>query len=473
MLKKGQTIELLIEKSAFPNKGTARAEDARVTVKNALPGQTVKAVVTKLHKGKAEARLLEVTKLSPLETRECDCPHFGICGSCLYRTLPYEEQCRLKGEQVKELLFPVSGTFPYEGVKPSPRENGYRNKMEFSFGDQEKGGPLTLGMHKRGSFYDVVDVPGCRIADEDFRTIRQAVKDYCVENGLPYYHKNHTGFLRHLLVRKAQATGEILVDLITSSQLPFPGWTADELTERLLALPLQGTIIGILHTTNDSLADAVINEGTRLCFGRDYLEERLLGLRFFITPFSFFQTNSGGAEVLYETVRDYVREAMQQMKETPSGPKAFTVFDLYSGTGTIAQMIAPAAEQVVGVEIVEEAVEAARENAVLNGLSNCRFLAGDVLKVLDEVEEKPHLIILDPPRDGIHPKALPKILAYRVPFLVYVSCKPTSLARDLPLILSAGYRVVKGCSVDMFPDTQGIETILLLALDPNSTSLEV
>ena len=221
---------------------------------------------------------------------------------------------------------------------------------------------------------------------------------------------------------------------------------------------MDGKIVGILHTRNDSLADVIQDDGTDILFGQDYFYEELLGLRFMITPFSFFQTNSLGAEVLYQTVREYIEDVMQAF-----GERNCTVFDLYSGTGTIAQLLSASADKVVGVEIVAEAVAAARENARRNGLSNCKFIAGDVLKVLDTVEEEPDVIVLDPPRDGIHPKALKKIISYGVERMVYISCKPTSLARDLVLLQGAGYAVERLCCVDMFPFTGNVESIALLS----------
>ena len=220
----------------------------------------------------------------------------------------------------------------------------------------------------------------------------------------------------------------------------------------LLKLNLEGKIVGILNTHNDSLADAVINQGTRTLYGQDYFYEELLGLRFQISPFSFFQTNSLGAEVLYETAREYVADA----------GNGKVVYDLYSGTGTIAQILAPVAKKVIGVEIVEEAVEAAKENAMQNGLHNCEFLAGDVLKVLDTIEEKPDFIVLDPPREGIHPKALERIINYGVERMVYISCKPTSLARDLEVLQERGYMAERICCVDMFPASGNIECVCLL-----------
>lgn len=266
---------------------------------------------------------------------------------------------------------------------------------------------------------------------------------------MSYYHKiKHEGYLRHLLVRKSVKTGQILICFVTTTQIDFD---MTEIADKLRKLQLSGEIVGILHTLNDSIADVVKNEGTTIIYGRDYIEEELLGLKFKISTFSFFQTNSLGAEVLYSKAREYVGTTKDKV-----------VFDLYSGTGTIAQILAPVARRVVGVEIVEEAVEAAKVNAVINGLSNCEFIADDVLKALDNIKDKPDIIVLDPPRDGINPKALEKIINYGVDHIVYISCKPTSLARDLVMLQERGYRVEKSCCVDMFPGTVHVETVVLL-----------
>jgi 23S rRNA (uracil1939-C5)-methyltransferase len=280
--------------------------------------------------------------------------------------------------------------------------------------------------------------------------ILKCVYDYALEKNLTYYHKmKHEGYLRHLLVRKAVKTGQILVDIVTTTVNDIP---MDELADRLKALSLDGEITGFLHTYNDSVADAVINQKTEIVFGKDYIEEELLGLKFKITTFSFFQTNSLGAEVLYSKARDYVGTTKDKV-----------IFDLYSGTGTIAQMLAPVAKKVIGVEIIPEAVEAARINAGINGLDNCEFIADDVLNALDNIKDKPDFIVLDPPRDGINPKALKKIIDYGVESMVYISCKPTSLARDLVMLQESGYEVKKGCCVDMFPNTGHVETVILLS----------
>lgn len=462
-MKKGQVLEGIVERVVFPNKGivSVEGEEQKVIVKNAIEGQKIRFSINKKRKGKAEGRLLEVIERSPLQTEE-ECAYFGKCGGCMYQGVPYQEQLKIKETQVKNLLAPVLLNAGYEldeifeGVKESPRSLAYRNKMEFSFGDEVKDGPLSLGMHKRGSFHDIVTVDGCRIVDEDYSKILRGVLDFFTEHQVPFYHKmSHVGYLRHLLVRKAVKTGEILIDLVTTTQ-PIEGADTKELLSEMAAticaLELEGTVVGILHTENDSVADAVINEHTELLYGQDHFEEELLGLQFSISPFSFFQTNSFGAEVLYETAREYVADA----------GNGKIVYDLYSGTGTIAQILAPVAKEVIGVEIIEEAVEAAKENAKRNRLGNCEFLAGDVLKVLDDIEQKPDFIVLDPPRDGIHPKALEKIISYGVEKMVYISCKPTSLARDLEVLLARGYEAERICCVDMFPQTTGIENVCLL-----------
>lgn len=461
-MKKGQVLTGIVEKVDFPNKGLVYTEEGNCMVKNVLPGQKVTFIVQKKRNGRAEGRLLKVEENSPLEQKS-PCPHFGECGGCAYQSLPYQEQCKIKEMQVKKLLEGAlaaqSEAWVFEGIKESPVKTGYRNKMEFSFGDSYKEGPLALGMHKRGSFYDIVTVKDCQIVDEDYRRILGFTRDYF--EGESFYHRlRHTGYLRHLLVRKAVKTGEILIALVTTSQRENEETLLDEWKNKLLNLNLTGKVAGILHVVNDSVADVVQSDRTDILYGQDYFYEELLGLKFKISLFSFFQTNSLGAEVLYETVREYIGDGVSLGKD---GKPEKIVFDLYSGTGTIAQLMAPAAKKVIGVEIVEEAVEAARRNAELNGLHNCEFIAGDVLKVLDEIEEKPDMIILDPPRDGIHPKALKKIIGYGIDKLVYISCKPTSLARDLEVLQARGYAVERACCVDMFPFSANIETVCLLS----------
>lgn len=458
-MKKGEHIEGVAASVAFPNKGKVICDEGTVTVKNVIPGQTLDVRIDKVRNGNAEGTACAVIKESDIVDESIRCEHFGRCGGCVYQPVRYEEQLKLKSAQIEKLLAPVGGAYTYEGIKGSPEVAEYRNKMEFSFGDEVKDGPLSLGMHKRGSFHDIVTVSGCRIMDGDFRGILSATLDYFKNSGVPFYKKlAHTGYLRHLLVRKAKRTQEILVDIVTTSQLDAQAEKAllDGYASLIMDMvsdgKIHGKVAGVLHTVNDSLADVVQSDRTDILCGQDFFYEELLGLKFKITPFSFFQTNSLGAEVLYDTVRSYIGDTKDKV-----------VFDLYSGTGTIAQLAAAVAKRVVGVEIVGEAVKAAGENAALNGLDNCRFLAGDVLRVIDEIEEKPDILILDPPRDGIHPKALPKLIAYGVDRIVYVSCKPTSLARDLAVFNENGYYLEKAAAVDMFPGTANTEVVALIA----------
>ncbi|MBQ8798136.1 MAG: 23S rRNA (uracil(1939)-C(5))-methyltransferase RlmD [Lachnospiraceae bacterium] len=476
-MKKGMDYIGVVERVDFPNKGFVRvipdceenAADAeiRVTVKGVLEGQKVKFRLSKLHVSskKGEGRLLEVITPAPQEVK-APCALFGSCGGCAYQSLPYEAQLALKEEQIRRLMDGVI-TEPYEfmPIRRSPQPLHYRNKMEFSFGNEYKDGPLALGLHKKGSFYDVLTTDSCQIVHEDYNLILREVLSLCKETGLAHFHKiTHKGYFRHLVVRRGLKTGEILVNLVTSSDTKtYIGGQAEEmnfveedflktLCDRLLALPLEGKIAGIIHIRNNSVADVVMSEKTTVLYGKDHFYEELLGLKFRITPFSFFQTNSLGAEVLYSTAREFIGAVDGKL-----------VYDLYSGTGTIAQMVASVARKVIGVEIVEEAVEAAKENAKANGIENCEFIAGDVLKVLDTIEERPDMIILDPPRDGINPKALDRIINYGVDNLVYISCKPTSLQRDLVTLQERGYRVVKVCPVDEFPMTAHTETCVLLS----------
>ena len=452
-MKKGQIFEGIIERVDFPNKGIVYVpmEDKYVTVKNGIPGQKIRFMINKFKGGKAEGRLLEVLERSPQETRQPVCSIFPECGGCMYQTMPYEEQMKMKDGQIRRIMDrAVKGDYVFKGVKASPKEFGYRNKMEFSFGDEYKDGPLSLGLHKKGSTYDVLTAADCKLVHEDMNKILVCVLEYFKERNVSYYKKmQHTGYLRHLLLRRGDTTGEILVNLVTTTQEDHD---LEPLVSELLGLELEGKIVGILHILNDSLSDVVKSDETRILYGQDFFYERLLGLEFKITPFSFFQPNTRGAEVLYETVREYIGDIHDM-----------TVFDLFSGTGTISQVLAPVAKEVIGVEIVEEAVEAAKENASRNGISNCKFIAGDVFQVLDQIGEKPDVIVLDPPRDGIHPKALPKILEYGVGRIVYISCKMTSLARDLEMMQLAGYRVEKMTAVDQFCETVHCEVVCALS----------
>ena len=473
-MKKGQIYEGVVERVDFPNKAIVAAEVPvgdnggrsieYAVVKGGITGERVRFSAKKVRRNQCQGRLLEVLQYGELESRKPECPYFGTCGGCHYQRIPYQQQLEFKKEQVLRLMNSLYSDVPehpyqYDGILGSPSEWEYRNKMEFSFGDVVKDGPLTLGLHKKGSFHDIIDAEGCRLVSSDFSLILSCIRNYAREQGWIHYHKNtHQGLLRHLLVRRASATGELLVALVTSSQNAI---SLEDLGDCLRELPLEGEIVGFLHIINDSMGDVVQSDETRLIYGRDWFTEKILGLQFRISPFSFFQTNTLGAEVLYRQARKYILgEADDSANAVDLSDKV--VYDFYSGTGTIAQVLAPVARKVIGVEIVEEAVKAARENAAANGLDNCEFIAGDVLKVMDDIVEPPDYIVLDPPRDGIHPKALRRIIEYGVPGIVYISCKPTSLVRDLAVFLENGYEVERMCNVDMFPETVHVESVCLL-----------
>lgn len=451
-MKKKDEIILEIADVNFPNKAYGYYEGEKVIVKNAVPGQKVQAQVFKKRGSGVEARLQEVIERSPLERETGMCSHYALCGGCTYQTMRHEEELMLKERQVKRLLENAGICVQsWEGIVPAPSETGYRNKCEFSFGDEEKDGDLALGMRKRMSYYEVVTLKDCNIVDADYLQIIEGTLQFFQERKVPFYHKaRHDGSLRHLVVRKGAATGEILINLVTSSEVPF---SVEEFKDMLLGLELEGSVCGILHSVNDGLADVVKSDEMRLLYGRDFFMEKLFDLEFKVSVYSFFQTNSAGAEKLYSIVKEFAGDVADK-----------TVFDLYCGTGTIGQIMAEAgSKKVIGIELIEEAVVAANENAKRNHLENCTFLAGDVLKMVDELEERPDLIIVDPPRDGIHPKAIGKIIAFGAPEIVYVSCKPTSLARDLEIFQQEGYQVERVKLMDMFPRTIHVETVVLLS----------
>lgn len=449
MVKKRDVVEIKIDKVIFPNKSFGYVEGNRINLKGGIEGQKVKAYIKRKRKDSFDAKIIEVVEKSPLEI-DSKCSHFEKCGGCTYQSFSYEKELKYKVAQVKE-LFDREGleNINFLGIEKSPKEYEYRNKMEFTFGDEEKGGPLSLGLHRRGKFYEIVNVENCNIVDSDFTTILKEVLNYFKEKEIPYYNKKfHKGVLRHLVVRKALSTGEILINLVTSSQGEI---NLNELVERLNSIELEGEIVGFLHTTNDNVADAIKVDKLDLIYGRDYMIEEILGLKFKISPFSFFQTNTFGSEKLYSIVREFAGDIDNKI-----------VFDLYSGTGTIGQIMAPVAKEVIGIEIVEEAVEMAKENAKLNNLSNIEFIAGDVLKEVGNLKQKPDLIVIDPPREGINPKAIGKIIDFSPENFVYVSCNPVTLVRDLKEFINRGYKIDKMKLMDMFPKTPHVETVILM-----------
>ncbi|MDY6065679.1 MAG: 23S rRNA (uracil(1939)-C(5))-methyltransferase RlmD [Finegoldia sp.] len=440
--RKRQVIEGTIEENVFPNRGLVKIDESLYSIKNTIKGQKVSFVKKKKKGDFIDSKLVDILEKSPLETEE-GCPVNQKCGGCIYQRLPYETECDLKFSSLKKLYQDIYDGEPV--FNPSVKVTAYRNKMEYSFGDSEKGGPLVIGLHSKGRFYDICNCIDCNIVDETFNKIRESLQDYFREKGYPYYKKiAHTGILRHLIIRKSFYNDEYMVNLVTTSEFED---TADFVD---FTRSIDKRIVSIFHTINDNDSDAVVVDKLIHLYGKEYLSENILGLDFRISPFSFFQPNPAQASLIYKKALDLAGDL--EGKE---------VYDLYCGTGTIAQIFAKSAKSVTGVEIVEEAVVKAIENANLNGLTNTKFVAADCLDYMDQVEKK-DVIVLDPPRDGIHPKAIDRLIDINPEKFIYISCNPVSQKRDLEKFLERGYEIKALEFFDQFPRTYHVESVSLL-----------
>ncbi len=378
------------------------------------------------------------------------CVHYDRCGGCSIQEVPYKKQLENKEQDLLELFQENKIDIEnFENILASPEIYEYRNNMEFSFGDLKKGGKLQLGMHPRGKRFDVISVDQCLLVDQDFRDILSTILEYCRQHDFKKYHiKLRDGFLRNLVIRKGINTGEIIANLITTSQIDHD---FTPLVEKLNSLDLKGELVGFIQTINDDFSDQVSCDEMKIYHGRNYFYDKLLNNKFKIDSLSFFQTNTKGAELLYSEAEKYIENAKDKI-----------VFDLYCGAGTISQSIAADAAKIYGIEIDSNAVERAKENAKLNEVKNAEYIAGDVLKEIDNIDQDADLIIIDPPRPGINPKALSKIAAADADEILYISCNPKSLARDLKELSVHNYKLQKFKAVDMFPHTKHLEVITLL-----------
>ena len=378
------------------------------------------------------------------------CPAAEHCGGCLYQGIDYAEQYRQKDKAVRRLLDKhdiVESV--YLGMEPAICTGGYRNKMEYTFGDLEKGGELELGMHFKGRFMSIITTDECQLVPDDFNTVVRATLDFCRARGyVPYHRKTHLGLLRNLVVRCGVRTNELLVNIVTSSE---PGFDEEGYRDMLLGLDLSMEIVGIMRTFNDSVADAVIDESHKLLYGRDYYNEEILGLKFKVKAFAFFQTKIDAVERLYSDVLKVVPDV--------SGK---TVYDLYCGTGTISQLMAGAAKDVYGIDIVEDSIIAARSNTELNGITNCHYICGDVKEKLDDIPVRPDVIVVDPPRVGIHDKAVAMLSRYGIDEIVYVSCNPKTLCINLDSFRANGYEIRSIKAYDNFPMTKHVECVTMM-----------
>jgi 23S rRNA (uracil1939-C5)-methyltransferase len=449
-IRNGEEVELRVDSLAYGGNGVARLDGFVVFVRGALPGDLVRARATKVKRGFAEATRTELLERGP-DRVEAPCRHFGVCGGCRFQDYAYERQIAAKEDQVRDALVRL-GRFPdppVEPIVPAESRYHYRNKLEYSFAPGEEG--PVLGFHRAGRWDEVIDVEECLLTTDLGNAIREVVKRWAREEGLePYDQETGTGYLRHLVVREGRNTNQALVCLVTA---PGERFDADFLVETLTAFP---EVRSIHWAVNDRPAE-VTNLPTRLLWGEEWIEEELCGLRFRIRPNAFLQTNTAMAERLYRLARDGAKLTGGE-----------TVYDLYCGTGTIGLSLAASAESVWGVEISEESVACAIENAAVNGIANARFFAGNVGQSLEELRERagpPDVVVVDPPRAGLAGKVLRRTGELGAPRIVYVSCNPTTLASDLAVLRDElGYVLERCTPVDMFPHTPHIESVSTLAL---------
>jgi 23S rRNA (uracil1939-C5)-methyltransferase len=450
-VRKDQELELRIDSLAYGGNGVGRLNGFVVFVRRALPGDTVRARVTKVKRNHAEAVSLEILDKGAPRV-EAPCAHYPACGGCRFQDLAYEAQLDAKAQQVRDALRRIGG-FP--GIEPEPAVAAkslfhYRNKLEYSFATLDDGS-VGLGFHRAGRWDEVLDVERCWLTTDLGNGIREAVKAWARAEGLPAYdQERQDGYLRHLVVREGRNTGQALVVLVTT---PGDLAGAESLVEALRAFP---EVCSVHWAVNDSPAE-VTSLPTDLLWGGEAMEEEILGLRYRVRPNAFLQTNTEMCEVLYALAREYAGLTGNE-----------TVYDLYCGIGTIGLTLARNALTVWGIEHSEESIACAVENADLNGLANAAFFDGDVGRDLEELRDRagpPDVVVVDPPRAGLAGKAVRGVGELQAPRLVYVSCNPTTLAGNAKeLVRDFGYRLERARPVDMFPHTPHIETVALFLL---------
>ena len=455
---------VVLENYAAEGKSLARVDGKVIFVENTIPGDEVDVLLRKSKKDWAEGIAIHFHNYSSLRV-EPFCQHFGVCGGCQWQMLPYEQQLKYKHQQVVDNLQRIGKVelpeiMPIIGAAQTTR---YRNKMEYTFANKRfllaeeiKNPDISseenvAGFHARGFFDKVVPIIECHLQAEPTNLIRLAIVDYARQHNLSHYDiRNHTGFLRNVVIRIA-TTGQIMVNIVL-------GYEDKETRENLLNFVAEKfpEITTLLYTINPKNNDSLYDLEPKIHTGEGYIIEKLEDFSFKISPKSFFQTNTKQGENLYRVARDF---AELQGSET--------VYDLYCGTGSIGIFVSQTAAKIVGVETVEDAVEDAKENARLNHLQNAHFFAGDVIDICNDEffaqNGKPDVIITDPPRVGMHEKLVRKLLDIAAPIIVYVSCNPATQARDLAL-LNEKYVVTKIQPVDMFPHTLHIENVVQLKL---------
>jgi len=457
-VKKGQILQLEIEKVVYGGRGLARVNGLAVFVDRTIPGDEVQARVFRKRKNHAEARVIELTRPSPFRVK-APCPYSGYCGGCTWQCLDYEKQLQFKREHVVESFEHIGRLKDVEvhPVIPSEKRFEYRNKMEFSFSDRRWLLPeelsredvtrdFALGLHVPGTFNKVIDTKACLLVPPTGNRILDQVRSYARESGIPAYGlKSHIGFWRFLVLRHSSVHDTWMVNIVTSEE------------QRSWVQPLAD----ILHREYQNVVSVVNNVNTRkagiavgqweICLaGESSISDKIGEFEFEISANSFFQTNTTGAVRLYEITKAYAGLSGQE-----------TVVDLYSGTGTIPILLANDSKKIVGIEISEGAVQDAQKNCARHGITNCHFICKDIKDGLNDLTHSPDVMVIDPPRAGMHKDVTKGVLTLAPRRIVYLSCNPTTLARDLAL-LNEGYRLAEIQPVDMFPQTYHIESVARL-----------
>ena len=454
-VKRNQELTVKIEKVTFGGKGLARLNDYVIFIKDTIPGDEARVRIVKRKPAYAEARLLQISKASPLRL-DPPCPYFSWCGGCTWQNVSYREQLRFKSEHVTESLKHLADLSQVNILEPIAADKiwAYRNKMEFSFSDRRWLLPselkidtidrsYALGLHISGTFDKILHIDNCLLQSKAANSVLRLTDAFCKQQQLlPYSLKTHEGYLRFLMIRESLYHNEIMVNLVTAQKrpkqlLPLAHLLMEEVPQ----------VCSVINNINSKKAQIAYGEEEILLAGKDHIEERLGSFKFKISANSFFQTNTTQVLRLYKSVLEFSELKSEDI-----------VWDLYSGTGTISIFLASRAQYVYGFELVESAVEDAVYNANYNNLNNIRFVSGDLLYNLRDFKYKPDIIVVDPPRSGLHPKVCDIISSSPARRIIYVSCNPTTLARDVKL-LHGSYQLVKVQPVDMFPHTYHIETV--------------
>ena len=459
-LLRDDIVELWVDNMAFGGQGIARLEGLAVFVKGALPGDRVLAQIIKKKKTYAEAMMIKLLSPSP-DRIESPCRYFGYCGGCQWQNIRYEKQLEFKRNFVREAMERVGliKDIPVNPTIPAKRAYEYRNKMEFSFSDQPwfmpsdfKGGisgkKLALGLHSPGTYYKIIDLETCLIQNNLGNEILHFVREYALESGFPAYNlKTHQGFWRFLVLRRSESAGDWMINLVSSEEnRAIMNLLAEKLTERFKEIR---TVVNQISAKKAAIA---VGDREIVVKGDGYLEDRIGPYSFQISASSFFQTNSAGALNLFNTVLEYSELDGSEI-----------ILDLYCGTGTISIFLSGYARELIGMEIVKSAIDDAETNCRRNNISNCRFILGDIRKNLKDLSIRPDLLIIDPPRSGLHKDVLGVVMDMAVKRIIYVSCNPTTMARDIGM-MSTNYETEAIQPVDMFPQTYHIEAVAKMRL---------